>query len=211
MTAARTSTDRAGRYTNVAVALHWLIGIAVIGMLASGLAMVRLVHDKATQAQGFKLFQVHKSIGITILILAALRLAWRLTHRPPPLPPGMPAWEHRAAEATHVLLYGFIIGMPLLGWAYVSASPFTIPTVLFGLVPWPHVPGLVSMSGAAKAAVAPVLRALHDYGGYALIGFVALHAGAALRHYFVLHDTVLQRMVPGLPRWGRPPSEKVSP
>ncbi len=187
----------------MAIALHWLIGIAVFAMLASGLAMVRLVHDKATQAQGFRLFQLHKSIGITILILAVLRLGWRLTHRPPPLPPGMPAWEHRAAEATHVLLYAFIIGMPLLGWAYVSASPFTIPTVLFGAVPWPHVPGLATLSGAAKAAVAPVLRAMHDDGGYALIAFVALHAGAALRHYLVLHDTVLQRMLPGLPRLGR--------
>ena len=194
---------RSDRYTAVAVALHWLIGIAVIGMLASGLVMVRLIHEKATQAQGFRLFQLHKSIGITILILAVLRLLWRLAHPAPPPPAGMPAWEHRAASATHVLLYGFIIGMPLLGWAYVSASPFTVPTVLFGLVPWPHVPGLVTMSGAAKAATAPVLRMLHDDGGYALIAFVALHAGAALRHYFLLHDTVLQRMVPGLPRWRR--------
>ncbi len=194
---------RSGRYTDVAVALHWLIGIAVIAMLAIGLVMVQLIHVKATQALGFRLFQLHKSIGITILILAVLRLGWRLTHRPPPLPDGMPAWEHRAAEGTHVLLYGFIIGMPLLGWAYVSASPFTVPTVLYGLVPWPHVPGLATMSGAAKAATAPVLRALHDYGAYALIAFVVLHAGAALRHYFVLHDTVLQRMVPGLPRWRR--------
>ena len=203
MTAVSLAPTRTDRHTAVAIALHWLIGIAVFAMLASGLVMVRLIHDKATQAQGFKMFQVHKSIGITILILAVLRLAWRLTHRPPPLPAGMPAWEHRAAEATHVLLYAFIIGMPLLGWAYVSASPFTIPTVLFGVVPWPHVPGLVSMSGTAKAAVAPVLRALHDYGGDALLAFVVLHAGAALRHYVVLHDTVLQRMVPGLPRWGR--------
>ncbi len=205
--ATRASSDRAARYTNVAIALHWLIALAILAMLGIGLVMVQLIHVKAYQATGFRLFQLHKSIGITILILALLRLVWRLTHRPPPLPDDMPAWEHRAADATHVLLYAFMIGMPLLGWAYVSASPFTVPTVLYGLVPWPHVPFLADLSGASKTAVAPVLRLLHDYGAYALMVFLALHAGAALRHYFVLHDSVLQRMIPGLPRFGAKPTQ----
>jgi cytochrome b561 len=196
---------RSDRYTAVAVALHWLIAIAIAAMIVIGLAMVQLIHLKGQQALGFRLFQLHKSIGITILLLGVLRLLWRLGHRPPTLPAEMPKWERGAAEATHVVLYAFLIGMPLVGWAYVSASPFTIRTVLYGLVPWPHIGFLVEMSGQAKQAVAPVLRVLHDYGSYVLIAIVAMHAGAALRHYVILHDDVLQRMVPGLPRFGARP------
>ena len=203
----RSSAGRGARYTKVAIALHWLIALAIGAMLVIGLVMVQLIHVKAYQALGFRLFQLHKSIGITILVLAVVRLAWRWLHRPPPLPEEMAAWEHRAAEGTHVLLYVFMIGMPLLGWAYVSASPFTVPTWLYGLVPWPHVPFLVGLPAASKAALAPVLRVLHEYGAYALIGLLMLHAGAALRHYFVLHDGILQRMVPGLPRLGPKPTQ----
>ena len=207
----RALSTRSQRYTNVAIALHWLIALAILAMLAIGLTMVRLLHMPGYQLTGFKLFQLHKSIGITILALALLRLVWRLTHRAPPLPADMPPIEKVAAEGTHVLLYMFMLGMPLVGWAYVSASPFTVPTVLYGVIPWPHIGFLAGLPAASKAAVAPVLRNLHDYGAYALILFVALHAGAALRHYFVQHDTILQRMIPGLPSLGRPRPRLVRP
>jgi cytochrome b561 len=189
------STDRGARYTAVAVALHWLIALAILAMLVMGLTMT---HGALAPATKFKLYQLHKSVGLSILMLAVLRLVWRLTHRPPDLPAGMPAWERGAAEATHVVLYCFMIGLPLIGWALVSASPFNLPTVLFGVVPWPHLPV------PDKKVAEPILKLAHAYGAYVLIGFVALHVGAALRHYFVERDTILQRMIPGLPRLGGP-------
>lgn len=188
---------RANRYTSVAIALHWLIALAILAMLVMGLVMT---HAKLAPVDKFRLFQLHKSVGLSILMLAAVRLLWRLAHRPPPLPAGMPRWERGAADGTHVLLYVFMIGMPLVGWALVSASPFNIPTLFFGVVPWPHLSFLSHLPSASKGPVEAVLKLVHAYGAYALIVFIALHAGAALRHYVIKNDDVLQRMVPGLPR-----------
>ena len=193
------------RYTSVAIALHWVIALGIVAMLAMGLAMT---HVKLTPFTQFKLYQLHKSIGITILLAAALRLLWRVTHRPPALPDGMPGWEKGAAEGTHLLLYGLMIGMPLVGWALVSAAPLNIPTVLYGVIPWPHIP--IFAQWHIKAQAAPVLARIHAYGGYALIGFLLLHAGAALRHHLVLRDDVLRRMIPGLPWFGRAQTRRLS-
>jgi cytochrome b561 len=191
---------RSQRYNAVAIALHWLIALAILAMLVMGLAMT---HVAMAPVDKFKLYQLHKSVGLTILILAVLRLLWRLTHRPPPLPAGMPAWERHAAETTHVALYVFMIGMPLVGWAMVSVSAFNLPTVLYGVLPWPHLTFLTVFG--PKKVLEPLFKLIHAYGGYALIAFVALHAAAALRHYVVERDTVLQRMIPGLPRLGKRP------
>lgn len=197
---------RHARYTTVAIALHWLIGLAILAMLAMGLVMV---HGGLPIADKFKLFQLHKSVGLSILVLAVLRLGWRLFHKPPPLPRDMPGWEKGAAESTHVVLYLFMIGMPLIGWAVVSTSPLSIPTLLFGAVRVPELSFLGAI--APKAVLQSVFKALHAYGAYALIAFVALHAGAALRHYLIVHDDVLQRMLPGLPRLGKRRHEEHAP
>lgn len=191
MLAQRTSP----RYTAVAQAFHWLIALALTGMVVLGLAMTHAGLARATQ---FKLYQLHKSVGITILLLALLRLAWRITHRPPVLPSGTPGWERGAAHGTHVLLYVLMIGMPLVGWIMVSVSPFNLPTVLYGVVPWPHIPGLSSIGN--KPYWEGVAKLVHAYGAYVLIALVALHAAAALRHHFVLKDDILARMLPGLRR-----------
>ncbi len=193
------------RYGWVAIVLHWTIGLSILAMLAMGLVMT---HVKLTPLMQFKLFQLHKSVGLTILVAAVLRLLWRLAHHPPALPRHMPRWERVAAEGTHVLLYGLMIGMPLVGWALVSASPLNIPTILFGVVSWPHIP-LTAWFGWSKAQASPVLAWIHADGGYALIALVALHAGAALRHHLVLRDDVLRRMIPGLPWLGRRTPERL--
>ena len=193
------------RFTWVAIALHWTIGLGILAMLAMGLAMT---HAPLPAAQKFYLYQLHKSVGITILVSVALRLLWRFTHRPPPLPGDMPGWEKGAAEGTHVLLYALMIGMPLVGWALVSASPLNIPTVLYGRVPWPHIP-VTAWFGWNKAQASPILADVHAWGGYALIALFVLHAGAALRHHLVLRDGVLRRMIPGLPWLGRPRPERL--
>ncbi len=192
------------RYTSVAIALHWLIALGIFAMLAMGLVMT---HVKLAPLMVFKLYQLHKSVGITILLAALLRLLWRFTHRPPALPSDMPQWEKGAAEGTHVVLYLLMIGMPLVGWALVSASPLNIPTVLYGVIPWPHLPVFADLHD--KAHVAPILGMIHAYGAYALIALLLLHAGAALRHHFVMRDEVLRRMIPGLPRFGTSHSKRV--
>lgn len=145
----------APRYTTIAIVLHWGIALGILAMLAMGLAMT---HAPIAPLWKFKLYQWHKSVGITILLLALLRLLWRLWHKPPALP-AMPRWEKGAAEGTHVVLYGLMIGMPLVGWAVVSASPLNIPTVLYGVIPWPHIPVFADLG--IKKQAEPVLVWLH--------------------------------------------------
>ena len=185
------------RYTVVAQALHWLLALALTGIVVLGLVMT---HVKLAPALQFKLYQLHKSVGITILILAALRLLWRLTHTPPPPPNGMPMVEKLSAHAAHVVLYALMIGLPLVGWSIVSLSSFNLPTVLYGVLPWPHISALTHLPKPEKMYWEGVAKFVHAYGAYLLIALVALHALAALRHHFVLRDDVLQRM---LPRFGR--------
>jgi cytochrome b561 len=190
------------RYDGVAIALHWLTALAIIGLIAMGLIMTDLPRGSALQ---FKMFQLHKSVGVTVLALTLLRLAWRLAHRPPPLPDEMPAWEKLAAHAGHLGLYGLMFAMPLSGWAVVSASPLNIPTVLYGVIPWPHLPILSTL--ADKKPVAEALEDLHSAGAWILIALLVVHAGAALRHHFLMKDDVLRRMVPRF----SPSSRSVSP
>lgn len=179
------------RYDGVAIVLHWLMALAIVGMIALGLIMTDLPRGSALQ---FSMFQLHKSVGVTILGLTVLRLAWRLAHRPPPLPEAMPAWEKLAAHAGHLGLYVLMFGLPLSGWAVVSASPLNIPTVLYGVVPWPHLPILSTL--ADKKPVAEALEDLHSAAAWILIALLVVHAGAALRHHFLLKDDVLRRMLP---------------
>jgi cytochrome b561 len=132
-------------------------------------------------------------VGITVLALTALRLVWRLFRRPPAYPAGMPVRERRAASAAHGLLYLLLVGLPLTGWAVVSLSPFNIPTVLYGLLPWPHLPlaALVPDQAFAEALV----KRVHAYGAWLLIALLLLHVAAALRHHLILRDDVLRRML----------------
>ena len=140
--------ERPARYTAVAILLHWLIAAGIAALIVIGLIMTQL-SARLPQMEVFKLYQLHKSIGITTLLLVVLRVVWRFTHRPPPLPREMPAAEKGAAHGLHWLLYLFMIGMPLTGWAVVSSSPFDLPTVLYGLVRWPDLPILPKLAGTA--------------------------------------------------------------
>ncbi len=120
------------RYTLVAIVLHWLIALGILVLLGLGLAMTR---GPLSPMDRFAFYQWHKSVGLTVLVLMGVRLAWRLFHAPPPLPAAMPKAERRAASAAHLALYGLLLAMPLVGWAMVSASPYNIPTVLYGVIP----------------------------------------------------------------------------
>src|SRR5690349_19302725 len=119
------------RYSNVAIALHWLIALALGFQLALGFAMPK-------DERGFALFQFHKSVGVTIFLLTVLRLIWRFTHRPPQAVEG--GFQGLLAKTVHTLLYAFMIVQPLTGWIMVSTDPTGIPTLLYGTIPWPHLP-----------------------------------------------------------------------
>ena len=183
------------RYDSVAIGLHWLIALGILALIVLGLTMT---HAHLGPMAKFQLYQLHKSIGITVLFAAVLRVLWRLTHRPPPLPVTMPVLERRAAEGAHAALYAFLFFLPLTGWALVSASPFNIPTVLYGVVPWPHLPVLSTLED--KAPVEHVLKLIHGKAAWLLIALLLVHAGAALRHHFILRDGILRRMLPAIQR-----------
>ena len=135
MSPAQSNTRSGARYTSVAIFLHWIMAVGILGLLIVGLTMT---HATLPLMRKFHLYQLHKSIGITILLAAFVRLAWRLTHRPPPLPAHMTTNERSAAEGGHALLYILLFGIPLTGWALVSASVLNVPTLLYGHIHWPR-------------------------------------------------------------------------
>ena len=174
------STDR---YTGLAIALHWVLALAIVGSFSVGVYMTEL----PISPQRLKLYNWHKWAGICILTLSALRLLWRLTHRPPADVP-MPAWQQRASHAVHGLLYLLFFAVPLAGWAYSSAAGF--PIVVFGVLP---LPDFVSPDKALAEAIKP----LHKILAFTLAALVLAHVGAALKHHFVDRDGLLDRMRPG--------------
>jgi len=180
-------------YSRVAIILHWMIALLIISLLVFGTLMTN-----PETPNRFVLYQWHKTGGIMVLLLSVLRLIWRLTHKAPPLPQGMKSWERLAAKGSHTGFYVLMIGMPLLGWAMVSASPLGIPTKLFGSIPWPHIPFLANLE--VKEPIAKKLTQAHHLGGKLMIGLIVLHIGAALKHHFVNKDNVLARMLPFLGR-----------
>ncbi|HIJ61847.1 MAG TPA: cytochrome b [Rhodospirillaceae bacterium] len=180
-----------GRYGAVAMALHWLTAAAVVGLIVIGWVMMDLPKGASLK---FVLFQWHKSIGITVLLLTLLRLAWRLAHRPPPPPAGLTDWERRGSQAAHFALYVLLLVLPLGGWAAVSASPLNIPTILYGVVPWPHLPVPDLLSN--REQLAELLEDCHGLGGNLMAWLAGLHVLAALWHHFYRKDEVLLRMTP---------------
>jgi len=181
-TAAGTSTAAAMRHHPVTMALHWLLALMILGALAVGLYMTGLPFSPTR----LRLYNWHKWAGVTILALSALRLLWRLTHRPPAELP-MAAWQRRAAHHVHAALYLVFFAVPLAGWAYSSAAGF--PVVLFGVLP---LPDLVTPDRVLSESLKP----LHRWLAYALATLVVLHVAAALKHHFVDRDGLLLRMMP---------------
>jgi cytochrome b561 len=184
------------RYTRVAIALHWSIALAVVALSITGLWMVDAIKQPESRATAFQTYQLHKSLGLTVLVLTGLRLIWRLTHPAPPLPVGMTSFERAAAKATHILFYAMMIAIPVAGWAMVSASKFGLPTIVFGLFEWPHISWIVGLDD--KASAEALAKVAHKYMGYGLAALLILHVGAALKHHFINRDNVLARMLPGL-------------
>jgi cytochrome b561 len=181
------SSSSSARYHPVAMLLHWVMAVGLIGLIAFGIYMTGLPFSPAR----LKFYNWHKWAGMALLALAVLRLLWRGVSRPPALPmavtAAMPPWQALAHHATHGLLYGLMLAVPLLGWAYSSAAGF--PVVWLGV--WP-LPDWV----APSPELAEALKPLHKVSAFALLGLVGLHAAAALKHQFWDRDGLLLRMWP---------------
>ena len=173
-------TRPADRYSPVAIALHWLLALAIVATFGVGLYMA----DLPFSLQRVKLYNWHKWAGVTILALSALRLLWRLSHRPPADPP-MPAWQARVAHGVHALLYLTFFAVPLSGWAMSSAKGF--PIVWFGVLPLPDfVP--------KDRELGELLTTVHAALAYGLAALVLAHVAGALKHHFIHRDGLLARM-----------------
>lgn len=179
------SSAAAGGYTATAIALHWLIALGIFGTFSLGLYM----HDLPLSPTKLRLYSYHKWAGVTIFLLALLRLGWRASHPPPPLPDRLPQWQRVAAHATHHLLYLSIIAIPLTGWLMSSAKGFQ--TVWFGVLPLPDLLDKDKDLGDALALV-------HMSLNLGMAALVVVHVGAAVKHHVIDRDEVLARMLPFL-------------
>ncbi|MFN9849377.1 MAG: YceI family protein [Alphaproteobacteria bacterium] len=183
----------AARYSTGAILLHWTIAALIV------LQVVLAGRMEGRTPEAFAIVQLHKSIGISILLLSLIRLAWRLLNPPPPEPASLTPWERRLSHGVHWALYGVMIGMPITGWLAVSASRYAFPTLLFGVVPWPHVPGLADLTPAARAVWHQAGEVSHELIIKAAYGLLALHVLGALKHQISRGDPpVLPRMMPSL-------------
>ncbi|MGW8204357.1 YceI family protein [Sphingomonas bisphenolicum] len=169
------------RYSRAAIFLHWAIAALLAFQIAVGWALEDL------GARGFALYQMHKSVGMTVLALTLARIAVRFWKpRPAKLENG---WQGALASGVHVGLYAFMLGAPLTGWALVSTAKVKVPTLLFGVIPLPHLPLPASAHGLAENG--------HGLLAWLGIALLALHVAGALRHHLLMRDGLIWRMVPG--------------
>lgn len=180
------SASPAAAYTRTAIALHWLIALLIVCGFALGWVMTSI--PGFTPAK-LKYYSWHKWIGVTVFAIAIVRVLWRATHVPPPMPTGMPAWQRAGAHAVHGLLYVLMLVIPVTGYLYSSAA--NIPVVYLGLVPLPR---LIDPDPALKET----LKTAHVLLNYGLLALVAAHVAAAVKHQWFDRDGVLSRMLPFL-------------
>ncbi|WP_432729237.1 cytochrome b [Variovorax sp. W6] len=177
--------SRGLRYDPLAIALHWLLAVLIVASFGVGLYMTGLPFSPLR----LKVYNWHKWAGVTILALSALRLLWRLGHRPPALPPGMSGLQKAGSRVSHTLMYLLFFAVPLSGWAYSSAMG--MPVSWFGMLALPDfVPADHDFAEA-------VLQPLHRNCAFALAGVMLLHVAAALKHHWIDRDGLLKRMWPG--------------
>lgn len=171
------------RYKPLAKAFHWLTALLVLLTIPAAVIMLTPGIERSLQDP---LFAFHKNIGVVILVLTALRLAYRLVNPPPPLPASLPAWQRHAASLTHWLLYGLLLAMAISGYIRVTAGGF--PLEVFDRMGLPRpVP--------RSDALAETAKSIHAALRYPLIALIIVHIGAALNHAMIKRDGVFQRMM----------------
>jgi cytochrome b561 len=177
------------RFSTTAIVLHWLVAVLVIANFAWGWWMQEI--PKTPPGVRADAFNLHKSLGLTLVLLMAVRLWWRIAHPGPPLP-AMPLWQARAARWTHALLYVALIAMPVTG--YLGSVYSGYPVKFFGVT--------LPAWGSRQPALKDLFSAAHLYASWMLAGLVALHVAAALKHALVDGDGLLGRMGIGVLRRG---------
>lgn len=190
-------TGRSG-YSGLAIALHWITALLILGNLAGGFVAHELLEPAAGAYPEKGLLDLHKSVGLTILFASLMRLFIRLVAGVPALPRHMTTTERTLARIAHGSFYALMLAIPLAGWIMVSASPTASPLSWFGLFSWPLLPTPVSLKLSEAAAEAHELLAL------AMLALLALHVAGALKHHFLDLDDVLVRMLPILRQRGLP-------
>jgi cytochrome b561 len=173
------------RWGWVAQFLHWSIAVLIIGLAIVGLTM----DDLPNSPDKVKVYALHKSTGITVLVLVVLRLTWRFIDKRPPYPATMPRWQRILSEVSHGLLYVVMFAQPLSGWLYNSASNF--PLQWFWLFPLPALSG-------PDPELKHLAHEIHESGFYVIAALLAVHVAAALKHHFIDRDATLARMTPGV-------------
>ena len=178
------STTGAGRYTATAQALHWVTAILMLTAIPLAWVMVNMPDQAASRGS---LYMLHKSVGLTILVLVAIRLAWRAIRPPPRLPGQLAAWDRAAAITSHVLLYAILLGMPISGYIMSAAGRF--PVTYFDLFTLPRLPHNQTLLSTAHW--------LHVVTGQWLVyALIAIHLTATAWHVAIRRDGVLERMLP---------------
>jgi cytochrome b561 len=174
-----------GRYTNVAITLHWLVVLLVLTLVGMGLYMTDI--PRGTPERAF-FYNLHKSIGVTTGIIVLIRLWWRARNPPPPLPATVPGWQVTVSRVSHALLYTCLIIMPVAGF---SASQFTkYGVTYFELFKIPPM-------GTENKAIYDLLQGIHETTAWVLIALIIVHVLAAFKHLLLDRDGVFQRMLPG--------------
>lgn len=181
------------RYSTVAIVLHWVLMLAVIFMLFWGHYMGDL--PKRTP-EALAAIQLHKSIGLSILMLTLVRIIWRFVKRPPdPLRAGLKPWEFFAQQTVHWGFYALLLLLPLSGWIMSSANAPNPQISYFGLFQWPLVPGL--MDTEDPRSIHEAFEEVHKALGWIMVALIVLHLAGVLKHLLILKDGILKRMWPG--------------
>lgn len=180
------STD--DNYGSMAKFLHWLISILFIGMIIFGFILVNLPKGNTTSF----LVGIHKSIGLTVLLIVIFRVIWRFSEVQPLLPITVPIWEKIAAHSVQFFLYIVLFAMPISGWimSSLSSRPFLFWGWFNAKFPFPK---NLTLSNQFFTA--------HEVIAWLAVGLICLHVGAAVKHHFIEKNNVLKRMLPGY----RPP------
>lgn len=177
------------------MALHWGIATAILANVVLAFYFNDLLdhHDPAR----LWLVQTHKSIGLSVMVLVLIRLAWRLVNPVPQLPAELIASQRTLAHISHCGLYALMILVPLLGWGLASASRTGVPTYFFGTFAWPNIGPIAGMTRDGKKLYGHWFGIGHEWLGYVMVLLAVAHMGAAMYHHFARRDAVLRRMLPG--------------
>ncbi len=181
------------RYTTAAIVLHWIVAVLMITNLLLGLSADKIPDDWVRPV-----IDVHKSIGITVVLFILMRIFWRIGHKPPPFSAGMALWERTAAHIAHWGLYGFMLWMPITGWLHDSAwkAADEVPLKIFGLFSFPRAGFIMRQPPETKEYLHDLFGQMHGIAGWVLFWLVILHIAGALKHQFIDKEPEFRRMWP---------------